>query len=223
MKNAVASLGRQLFDVYCDPIQALRLQALDETVSYIREHAPDAMGIRDREKLLRLGLARMPADGLVLEFGVDRGKSLRLLAEHVAPRKVFGFDSFRGNPEDWTGWNAPKGSFDRGGARPDVPENAELVVGYYDETLADWTAGNPGDVALIHVDCDLYSSTRTVFDCLGERLQDGSILVFDEYFNYTNWQAHEYKAFQEFVVASGCRYRYLAYGRQQVVVQIDSI
>ena len=36
-------------------------------------------------------------------------------------------------------------------------------------------------------------------------------IVFDEYFNYPNWQKHEFKAFQEFVAANGIKYEYIGY------------
>ena len=37
------------------------------------------------------------------------------------------------------------------------------------------------------------------------------MIVFDEYFNYPNWQEHEYKAFQEYIGEEGRSYEYLAY------------
>ena len=82
---------------------------------------------------------------------------------------------------------------------------------------------NPGPVAFIHVDCDLYSSTKTILSLLAPRLVSGSVILFDEYFNYPNWEQHEFKAFQEFVAASAVKYTYLAFARQQVAVRIDSI
>jgi len=76
---------------------------------------------------------------------------------------------------------------------------------------------------LIHVDCDIYSSTRTIFELLGQRMVTGSVIVFDEYFNYPGWRQHEYKAFQEFIAASGHHYRYLGYAGEKghVAVIID--
>jgi hypothetical protein len=163
----------------------------------------------------------MPAEGMVLEFGVHRGHSISHIARRIAPRRVIGFDSFQGNPEDWTGWNAPQGVFNLGGRMPEVPVNVSLVPGYFDQTLPGWAERNPGGIAFLHIDCDLYSSTRTVFDVLGGRLGNGTVIVFDEYFNYTNWRAHEYKAFQELVAARGLKYHYLAYSTKEVAVIID--
>ncbi len=63
----------------------------------------------------------------------------------------------------------------------------------------------------MHVDCDIYSSTKNIFDMLDSKIKSGTIIVFDEYFNYRNWQQHEFKAFQEFVVQTNIKYEYLAF------------
>lgn len=220
LRRLVESVGRRLFDIYCDPVQAMRLDALGETVAYIKANARDALCLRTRDKLFDYALSRASGDGLVLEFGVHRGASLTYIARRLAPRPVYGFDSFRGNPEDWSGWDAPRGVFDRQGRRPKVPPNAHLVSGWFDDSLRAWLRDHHGEIAFVHVDCDLYSSTRCVFDHLGERIGRGTIIVFDEYFNYVNWQRHEYRAFQEFIAARGLEYRYLAYSTRQVAVEI---
>ena len=69
-------------------------------------------------------------------------------------------------------------------------------------------------MALLHVDCDIYASTATVFQHLRTRLRPGSIVVFDEYFNYPNWQRHEWRAFQEFVRDTGTSYVYLGFAQK---------
>ena len=77
-------------------------------------------------------------------------------------------------------------------------------------------------VAFLHVDCDLYSSTVTIFEGLGDRLQPGAIVLFDEYYNFHRWQQHEFRAFQEFVGRSDVKYEYIAFSvtGQQVAVRI---
>ena len=59
----------------------------------------------------------------------------------------------------------------------------------------------------------------------GPRLRPGSVIVFDEYFNYPGWREHEYRAWQEYVAASGARFEYEAYtsGNEQVVVRITDV
>jgi O-methyltransferase len=63
-------------------------------------------------------------------------------------------------------------------------------------------ADEPRDVALAYVDCDLYSSTRTVLDFLRPRLKHGMIVAFDDYFCWSSTQpAGERKAFLELTAA----------------------
>ena len=77
-------------------------------------------------------------------------------------------------------------------------------------------------MAFLHIDCDLYSSTQTIFNLLSDRIVPGTVILFDEYFNFPNWENHEFKAFQEFVAEKGVKYTYLGFARQQVAVRIDS-
>jgi hypothetical protein len=161
------------------------------------------------------------ADGLVLEFGVWKGNSLRVLTKTFR-HKVYGFDSFRGLPEDWRSGIAA-GTFALKVA-PKVPPNAELVVGWFNETLDGFLASHPGLIKFLHIDCDLYSSTRHVLAGCRERLRPGSIIVFDEYFNYPGWREGEFRAFQEMTTRYRLTYRYLAYvgTGEQVAVELTS-
>lgn len=81
---------------------------------------------------------------------------------------------------------------------------------------------HPQLIAFLHVDWDLYSSSATIFDLLGRRLQTGAIILFDEYYNFHRWQQHEFKAFQEFAQKSGLKYEYIAFSvtGQQVAVRV---
>lgn len=156
--------------------------------------------------------------GLTLEFGVSFGASLRFIAKRVQGT-VHGFDSFEGLPEDWGTEKA--GQYSTAGAIPVMPDNVRLHVGWFDDTLPLFAANTAGPIRLANVDCDLYSSTKTVFANLGGRIVSGTVLVFDEYLAYGRWQEHEFKAFQEFVAEKGLAYRYLAFNlftRQAVVM-----
>jgi len=107
-----------------------------------------------------------------------------------------------------------------------VRSNVTLHKGWFEDTVPPFSAANKGEpVALLHIDCDLYSSTKTVFDALGGNLVAGSVILFDEYFNYPEWREHEYKAFQELVEARSLKYRYLSYNQHEwnAAVQITDI
>jgi len=74
----------------------------------------------------------------------------------------------------------------------------------------------------MNVDCDLYSSTKDIFEAAADRVQPGTVIVFDEYVMNPNWRRDEYRAFQEAVAEHGWSYRYLGISlvSQQAVVQI---
>ncbi|MGB8274725.1 MAG: class I SAM-dependent methyltransferase [Alphaproteobacteria bacterium] len=188
----------------------LQLAAKRSSVDYVQGHMRQAMLMRDRWALLEYALAKAPERGLVLEFGVERGASIRLLASRTS-RPVHGFDSFMGLPEDWRGTFEQRGKFSQRGQVPSVPPNVTLHAGWFSETLPNFLAENPEPAAFVHVDCDIYSSTKTVLDLLADRIGPGTIIVFDEYFNYPNWEEHEFRAFKEFVHARGLAYEYIAF------------
>jgi len=202
------------------PKRVLLLAAQRESAAYAAENMTGAMIMETREETLKLALARMPKNGNVLEFGVADGHSVRFIAAH-AGRAVHGFDSFEGLPEDWPGRHEEKGHYSTGGTRPQVPAGVTLHSGLFDQSLPAFLAANDEPAAFIHVDCDLYSSTKTVLDLMANRIQSGTVIVFDEYFNHINWRQNEFKAFQEFVAATNKTYRYLCWGYQQAVVIID--
>ena len=106
---------------------------------------------------------------------------------------------------------------------PKVPGNVTLHAGFFADTLPGWLDQNPGPVAFIHIDSDLYEPARCVFEHLEERIVPGTIIVFDEYFNYPNWQAHEFRAFSELVERCQVQYEYLSHARFQVAVKIKTI
>ena len=76
--------------------------------------------------------------------------------------------------------------------------------------------------SLIHIDCDIYSSTKTLLSALAKTIIPGTIIIFDEYYNYSGWEDHEFKAFQEFVEEYGLIYEYISYTPSQVSIRILS-
>jgi hypothetical protein len=202
----------------------LRLKAKAETVEYILPHLKTAVLFEDRNELHAFALEKARAshpNGLVCEFGVAGGKTLRKIAAHWKG-PVHGFDSFEGLPEDWTGTAVRAGGFHRKGRIPSFPGNVTLHKGWFHETIPPFLAANPGPAAFLHMDADIYASTKTALSLLRERIAPGAVIVFDEYYNYPNWREHEFKAFQEFIAESGLSYRYIAFStlRGQAAVQI---
>ncbi|MEE9493241.1 MAG: tetratricopeptide repeat protein [Gammaproteobacteria bacterium] len=177
--------------------------------------------------MLDYAITKATVDGLYLEFGVCFGTSINIIASRVECA-VHGFDSFEGLPEAWetgssvTATDDQAGTYSTRGQLPQTLDNVTLYPGLFDTTLPGFVDKHSGSVSFINVDCDLYSSTKTVFDNLGSRIVPGTVIVFDEFFCYPEWRQHEYKAFQEFVADAGVDYEYLAfsYFTGQAIVRI---
>ncbi|MBH5144415.1 TylF/MycF/NovP-related O-methyltransferase [Rhodococcus erythropolis] len=206
-----------------DLAYAVDLEATASTAEFILEHLRVAETFGHPHDTLRHALGLIEIPGMALEFGVASGTTLRIVAEAFTEREgtVAGFDVFSGLPETWrTGF--PVGEF----AQESIPEvpGAQLVPGLFEDTLPSFLNDESGPVAFLHLDADLYSSTKTVLDLLGDRLVPGSIVVFDEFFNYPGWQQHEYRAWTEFVTRTGISFEYLGYtvDNEQVIVEITS-
>ena len=187
-------------------------------------HMKEAGGILPRlvgisNDAFRLGLQYARVTGLVLEFGVRFGVSIRQIAE-LANQQVHGFDSFEGLPEAWHG--EPRGSYSTFGAMPLVPPNVILHKGWFEQTLPDFLRAHGAPVRFMNVDCDLYSATRTVLDTLAKRIVPGTVIVFDDFFGYEGWKQDEFRAFHEAAANHGWRHEYLGFGNctRQVVVRI---
>jgi hypothetical protein len=105
-----------------------------------------------------------------------------------------------------------------------VARNTILVKGWFDQSLPIWLAQHADDkIAFLNIDSDLYESAKTVLSLVGDRLQVGTIVHFDEYLNYPGWEDGAHKAWREFVQASGVTYTYIAYSRYGVALRIDEI
>ena len=202
--------------------KAMRLLATFDSARFVLDNLPRAQDFVTNKALRQSAVQFTPDDGLLLEFGVASGNSIRQLASLFPGRQVFGFDSFEGLPTDWTHVQR-KGRFGSAGRPPDnLPDCVELVVGQFADVLPDFCAKHRDPIALLHVDSDIYESARDVFGYLGSRLVSGSVIIFDEYFNYPGWQHHEHRAFTEFVAEAGLTFQYLGFASsgQALLVQV---
>ncbi len=191
--------------------------------AYVKGHSDLKTEIvHEPSGLLSAALDAATQDGLVLEFGVRHGASIRHLATR-AGQAVHGFDSFEGLPSNWG--HEPAGVYSTGGHLPDVPENVSLQVGLFKDTLPGFLADHPEPVRFCNIDCDLYASTVDVLTHLAPRIVPGTVMVFDEYLINPTWRDDEFKAFQEAVAAHGWTYRYLAFGivTKQAAVIIETV
>ena len=145
---------------------------------------------------------------LCLEFGVFNGMTINMISKYCD--KVYGFDSFEGLPDDWNGV-CKKEHFQVKGL-PKVDKNTDLIKGWFNDTLDVFLNKNPSIIIdMIHIDCDLYSSTRDVFNILlkHNKMKKGLIIVFDELINYNKFYEGEIKALYELNVNNNINFEWL--------------
>ncbi len=141
-------------------------------------------------------------DGDYLEFGVYEGKTF-IAAFHLSTKrdlnkmKFYAFDSFEGLPEpkgiDINGFQHFKKSqykcsiqkFKKNLSRSKVDMNkVEIIPGWFNKTLTKETRDKLTlkKAAIVWIDCDLYNSTVKVLEFIRNYLQNGTILIFDDWF-----------------------------------------
>lgn len=181
-------------------------------------YTPLAGRVSSREDVWQAILARVRDKRvLYLEFGVAFGESIRFWSRELvhAESVLHGFDSFEGLPEDAGPWK--KGQFGAGGSVPAIADaRVAFFKGWFDQTLPSYSLANH-DVLVINLDADLYSSTAFVLRHLRDHIKCGSFIYFDE----MNHVEHEYRAFKEFRLESGLRFRLLAADRTLAFVAFE--
>jgi hypothetical protein len=158
---------------------------------------------------------------LWMEFGVAGGKTINYISSFTKNR-VHGFDSFRGLPEDWRG-GFPRGTFNLLSTRPKVNNNVVLIKGLFDKTLPNFIRRQRKKISFIHIDCDLYSSTKCIFDNIKKYIDTNCIVVFDELVNYSGFDGTtgELKAFYEFLTNNNVKYSFI--GMNGIIVDTNAI
>jgi O-methyltransferase len=166
--------------------------------------------------------ARHSVEGDYLEFGVSRGGTFVAAWEYarrseLESMRFYAFDSFQGLPEaqgvDSRGFQhadfAPGGyacseaDFRGTLARARVdPARVTIVPGWYSEVLG---AGRAPTLplrkaAVVWIDCDFYESTVPVLEFLTAYVQDGTLLIFDDWFCFRgDPERGEQRAFAEWL------------------------
>ena len=167
--------------------------------------------------------------GAILEFGVFKGYTINLIAKRFPKEIIHGFDSFEGLPEDWdVGHRVIQGNeFTTNGKLPEVPKNVKFWVGWFDNTLPKYLKNNKDPIKLLHIDCDLYSSTVTVFEALNQFIVKDTVIILDDFYpwgdvGYDTWQEGEYKALGEWVQKYDRQFEVLTHNdHQQCTIRIE--
>lgn len=146
---------------------------------------------------------------LFMEFGVYSGRSMEVFHDLYkdSGMSFYGFDSWQGLPYETQDQNNPSywypGSFS-GSIEPhikqkfDQDDNVHIVDGWFEHTLNDdfYDSLKDKKIGIVHIDCDIYSSTKTVLEwlCKHNMLQKDSLIVYDDWGGYmsTLGEGHEF-------------------------------
>ena len=158
---------------------------------------------------------------LWLEFGVASGNTINYISKFTK-YNVYGFDSFEGLPEKWRD-GFEKGTFNRNGNLPQVNDNVILIKGWFKDTLYQFIHNKNKKISFIHIDCDLYSSTKCILETLKEFININCIIVFDELINYPGFDGDtgELKAFYEFITENKINYKWIGMNGEKVAVILN--
>ena len=74
-------------------------------------------------------------------------------------------------------------------------------------------------IKFVHVDCDTYETTKFILKNIKPYLSKGTIILFDEFYNFSGWSVGEYKALIETFEEK--EYKYLAFSHNKGNVAIE--
>ena len=143
-----------------------------------------------------------------LEFGVCGGSSFTWWLDHNKnpDSRFYGFDTFEGLPEDF-------GPFAKGSMAVALEslnisdQRASFYKGLFQDTLNPFLEQHKHDKRkLIHMDADIFSATLFSLSQLYKYLNEGDIIMFDEFAVPT----HEFMAFKIFTESFYINYEVIA-------------
>jgi tetratricopeptide (TPR) repeat protein len=162
--------------------------------------------------------------GDIVEFGIYQGWWINFLYRTTEDlglhRRVYGFDSFEGlsdpHPEhDQAFWK--KGQY--ACSLEEVSRNTQaalhprlkLVKGFFEKSLRSPEALVAGKFSYVRIDCDIYLPALDCLNCLGPRMADSAILVFDDWPHLRGYG--EQRAFEEWLLTVPyLEFEFLFYG-----------
>ena len=79
------------------------------------------------------------------------------------------------------------------------------------DTLEKFLEEKKPNINFVHMDLDTYPSSKYVLEKIKPFLMKGSIILFDEIYNFAGWEVGEYKALKE--VFNDNEYKFIAFAR----------
>jgi len=179
-------------------------------------------------------------EGDIVECGVGNGQSLSYILFNLIynkdnfNRKYIGFDSFQGFPDpsskDNSHRNVKKGEWSHTneefvisnlndlGFEDNDYKKIKFIKGFYEKTF-EKEKNNIKKISLLHIDCDLYSSTKISLETWFDKVEKNGIIVFDEYLNSAIEFPGAVKAIDEFLSLYKNQIKICPYTKQYYLIK----
>jgi hypothetical protein len=213
------------FNIFSEtPYEKFQKDCLKTSYEHFNKYFKSAVFLKEK-KIKEYAISHaleLNNDGLFIEFGVYKGASANFFSKYLNNKKIYAFDSFEGLKEDWKGTQTIMGTFDLKGKIPKLNPNVIPIKGWIQDTLPSFLDNNKEKkINFIHMDVDTYESSLFILKEIKPNLAKGSIILFDELYNYVNWQENEYKALSE--VFKENEYKFIAFSKEgaEVVLKFN--
>jgi hypothetical protein len=219
IRDCTVGISRDFNFLTETPFEKFQRESLKKSYNHFKKYFLKSIFLKDN-KIKEYAVTKaleIKEEGLYLEFGVHKGKSINFLSKLIKNKTIYGFDSFEGLKEDWKGTQATKGTFNLYGKVPNLNKNVSAIKGWIQDTLPSFIKKKK--INFVHIDVDTYNTTNFILKTIKPFLNNGAIILFDELYNCIGWEENEYKALIENFDEK--EYNYLVFSKNdsQVLIQ----
>tara|TARA_B100001057_G_scaffold185231_1_gene185913 strand:+ start:477 stop:1214 length:738 start_codon:yes stop_codon:yes gene_type:complete len=245
MKYLLKQIDKKLFNEFLIKIYR-NLYTNKKTRNFHKNYVTNINNLRQYKSLtywnnLFNHLSKNNVPGDIVECGVGNGQSLSFILfnliyskEHLN-RKYIGFDSFQGFPEpseednsrrnpkkgDWSHTNEKfvLGNLNDLGFDDKNYAKIKFIKGFYENSFKR-EYDNIKKISILHIDCDLYSSTKISLETWFSKVETNGIIVFDEYLNAATKFPGAVKAIDDFLGDDKNKIKICPYTKQYYFIKI---
>lgn len=168
---------------------------LNKIIKYLKSLEKDyfhnrfTKNVLDRFLYFQFLCSQIPT-GDIVECGIGKTRTFQMLIYLNQGKNIIGFDSFSGFPDvsvfDNSFRNPEKGQWNIMTNKKAIDtikcmqidlSKVKIIEGYFEDTLKQYE----GEIAFLHLDCDLYNSYKVCLEKLFSKVKKGGIVAFDEY------------------------------------------
>jgi hypothetical protein len=197
-------------------------------VKFVKKYLTAAKKLRADSEVIRFGSDAVTLNGAFIEIGTIVGKNSNFIAALNPFKKIYTFNFQKGLPTDWKRpdlkFSAGTFAFRNDSYNPPLLANVIAYKGNFNEILPTFKKEvlNNTPIALLYVDTMSYEPTKQAFTAFEDNIVPGTIIIFDEFYNYPNAENHEWKVLQEFLQTKKLTAKFLAFNIQheQVALKI---